>query len=163
MHYPCPNSIISTLNHPADESTEARALHSVHSITALSILARRRSNKMKGLQLLVGLMLIARAVHKQLIASLNHLGISLSYNQIMEWVKRLARETAKDSNLKKGEWILVFDNVNFQRKVRHETKQRHTESWDFTSRLAVKVGWLPPPELNCRGRWTTRFKRKVKS
>ena len=62
-------------------------------------------------------------------------------------MKRLAKETAEDSNLKEGEWILVFDNVNFQKKVRHERKQRHTESWDFTSRLAVKASRLPPPEL----------------
>ena len=61
--------------------------------------------------------------------------------------ERLAKETAEDSNLKEGEWILVFNNVNFQKKVRHERKQRHTESWDFTSRLAVKASRLPPPEL----------------
>ena len=77
MHSPCLSSTISTLNHPTDDSTEASVLQNVHSITALSILARKRSNKLKGLPLLVGLMLIARAVHKQVIANLNHLGISL--------------------------------------------------------------------------------------
>ena len=49
---------------------------------------------------------IARAVHIQVLASLNHLGISLSYNQTMEWVKRLAKETAEDSNLKEGNGFL---------------------------------------------------------
>ena len=65
----------------------------------------------------------------------------------MDWLKRLSKETTEDSNLREGEWILVFDNVNFQRKSTHERKQQNTESWDFTSRLTVKASRLPPPEL----------------
>ena len=105
---------------------------------------------MKGLQLLVSLLLTARAVSRQVITSLNHLGICLSYHQTMEWVKRLARETARDSTLKEGHWIVVFDNVNFQKRVRHERQHRHTESWNFTSRLAVRVAKIPPPEIEAK-------------
>lgn len=68
---------------------------------------------MKGLQLLVSLMLVARAVNKQVIASLNHLGVCLSCTQTIEWVKRVA----SDVRLKEGQWMLAFDNVNFQKKV----------------------------------------------
>ena len=126
-HSPHLHAIISTLNCPHDDSAQAHAIHNIRGITALSIIARRRSNKMKGLQLLVSLMLTARAVSRQVITSLNHLGICLSYHQTMEWVKRLARETARDSTLKEGHWIVVFDNVNFQKRVRHERQHRHTE------------------------------------
>ena len=45
----------------------------------------------------------------------------------------------------------MFDNVNFQKRVRHERAYRHVESWNFTSRLAVKVAKLPPPEVVAMG------------
>ena len=74
-------------------------------------------------------MLTARAVGRQVITSLNHLGTYIiSYHETMEWVKRLARETAMDSTLREGHWIVVFDNVSFQKRVRHERQHRHTES-----------------------------------
>ena len=115
-HSPLLNSIVTSLNCPAPDSAQDHVIHRIQGISALSILARRRSTKMKGLQLLISLMLVARAVNKQVIASLNYLGICLSYTQTMEWVKRLVKEVASDVSLKEGQWMLVYDNVNFQKK-----------------------------------------------
>ena len=150
-HSPHLLGIMSTLSSPGEDSAQAHPIHNIHSITAISILAKRKNHKIKGLQLLVSLMLIARAVHKKVITSLNHLGICLSYQQSMEWVKRLTKETKQNFKLKEGHWILVFDNVNCQKKIRHERMHRHTESWNFTSRLAVRINKLPPPDIEKKG------------
>lgn len=54
-HAPHLHSIASFLDFPSSESVQRQAIRRIQGITALSILAKRRSPKMKGLQLLISL------------------------------------------------------------------------------------------------------------
>ena len=116
-----------------DESSPSK----VRGVAALSILAKSSNSRSKELQLLVSLMLVARDSQK--LVSLNRLGLCLSYTQTKEWIKRIPSYHGDCSRYSEGEWILVFDKVNFFKKTRHERTDRSSQSWDYTSRLAEIV------------------------
>ena len=59
QHSPLLNSIVSSLDCPVPDSAQGHGIRRIQGIPALSILARRRSTAMKGIQLLIGLMLVA--------------------------------------------------------------------------------------------------------
>ena len=65
--------------------------------------------------------------------------------------QKARREAVSDIKRKEELRIVVFDNVNFHNKVGDERKLGQTESWNFTSSLAVKVAKLPPPEIMAKG------------
>ena len=121
----------------------------IHSLSALCVLAKKDSNQINSFQTLVGLMLIARATSKQVITDLNHIGVSLSYRELLRLVEQTATSADSSTEIQHGTWIVAYDNLNFHKKVFHERVGRHNESWDFTSRLATKVHRLPPETLLC--------------
>lgn len=136
------NTIQSLGRHPGSSRDN---LMSIHSLAALSILSKKGDDKLKALQLLLSLMTVARSVSKRVFETFNHLGLTLSYTQTWEYVRKFAAATERASQLKEATWIVAYDNINIHKRVMHERMCRH-EAWDFTSRLALKVKNTPPPE-----------------
>ena len=62
-------------------------------------------------------------------------------------MENTARAIEQSKELQTGHWIVAYDNINMQKKVVHERYSRHTEFWNFTSRLGIKVANLPPTEF----------------
>ena len=121
-------------------------LKDIHSLTAIAVVAKKNSDHVKGFQLLLSLILIARATSKSVITTLNHIGICLSDSQTIRYVENAARAIDKRRELQRGHWIVTYDNININKQVRHERFARHAEAWKFASRLAFKVSKLPPLE-----------------
>jgi hypothetical protein len=119
----------------------------IHNLAVLSILAKKKDDKLKGLQLLISLMMVARSVSKRVFDTFNHLGLCLSYSQTWDYVRKFAKEISRAIQLKEGTWIIAYDNINIHEKVQHERTFRYSEAWDFTSRLALQVVHTPPPAL----------------
>lgn len=128
-------------------ATTRSMVKDIHSLTALCVLAHKDSESVKGFQLLIGLMLVARAVGKQVITDLNHLGVSVSYSELLRTIEDTARAIDSSTDVQFGVWVVAYDNINIHKRVAHERTDRHAESWDFTSRIAVKVAHPPPQEL----------------
>ena len=69
---------------------------------------------MKGFQLRVSLMLVARATSKHVITDLNHIGVCLSYSQTFRYVEDIARVIDNSRQLQgsspcmEGNWIVVI-------------------------------------------------------
>ena len=111
-------------------------------VTALCVILKRRSVKVLGLQLLIGMMLVGRAtsrrvrqitnrpavhscvhVHiqiQQAITVLNHAGISVSYTTAWKYLRELVSQSHYQDLVRSGRWQWVFDNVNLHQTVRHE-------------------------------------------
>jgi len=115
--------------------TASEHFRNIRGLAALAVLAKQRNLRVSGLQQIVSLILIARSVPKQVISAFNHIGLCLSYTQSLEWVKRFRKENVAKANFSNGEWILVYDNINFHKKVRYERSTRQAKPRDFTSRL----------------------------
>ena len=120
----------------------------IYSFAAVCLLAKKASDNVKGFQLLVSLMLVARATSTQVITTLKHMGVCLSYSQTFRYVENAAKAMKQNRELQHGDWIVAYDNINIEKSVTHERHARHTEAWNFTSRLAVKVARLPPLDYN---------------
>ena len=120
-------------------------------VTLMSVLAKQKGMRLLMFQLLLSLMCFARAVSRPVLDTLNRVGICMSYQRTLDWLKEIAKKTTTEHQLEKGQWLLVYDNVNFQKKIRHERLGRKGESWNFTSRLAVKIDRLPPADLVAKG------------
>ena len=95
-------------------------LKDIHSLTATTVLAKN-SDHVKGFQLLLSLMLTARATSKSVITTLNHIAICLSYSQTIRYVENSARAIDKRRELQRGHWIVAYNNININKQVRHET------------------------------------------
>lgn len=98
----------------------------IHSLAVLSIIAKKQDDKLKGLQLLISLMMVARSASKWLFETFNHLGSCLSYSQTWDYVRKFATETARSTELKEGIWIVAYDNITIHKKVQHERMFRHS-------------------------------------
>ena len=107
------SQLIQSLEVPAEKDA---LLHSVRGTTVMAILARRGDNRFQGLQLVISLMLFARAVGRNVITSLNHIGVAMSYTPTLDWLRKAADDVSRSVNFREGRWMLVFDNVNFQKK-----------------------------------------------
>ena len=110
----------------------------IYSLAAVCLLAKKTRDKVKDFQLLVSLMFVAKATSKQVITTLNHMGVCLSYSQTFRNVENAARAIEQNSELQHGDWAVAYDNINIEKRVTHDRHARHTEAWNFTSRLAVK-------------------------
>ena len=126
--------LLSTIGGSRDFTRTVSNLKDIHSLTAIAVLAKKNSDHVKGFQLLLSLMLIARATSKSVITTLNHIGICLSYSQTIRYVENAARAIDKRRELQRGHWIVAYDNININKQVRHERFARHAEAWNFTSR-----------------------------
>ena len=122
-------------------------------VTLMSVLAKQKGMRLLMFQLLLSLMCFARAVSRPVLDTLNRIGICMSYQRTLDWLKEIAKKTTTKHQFEKGQgqWLLVYDNVNFQKKIRHERLGRKGESWNFTSRLAAKINRLPPADLVAKG------------
>ena len=143
-HAPKITSLLSSIG----QTDTTTGLKDIYSLAAVCLLAKKASDKVKGFQLLVSLKLVARATSKQVITTLNHMGVCLSYSQTFKYVGNAAKAIEQNRELQHGDWIVAYDNINIEKRVTHERHARHTEAWNFTSRLAVKVARLPPPDYN---------------
>lgn len=148
QHAPNITFLLSTIGSSGDVTKTVTTPKDIHSLAAISVLAKKNSDNVKGFQLLLSLMLVARATSKLVITTLNHIGICLSYSQTLRYIENAARTIENSRELSHGHWIVAYDNINIQKRMRHERFARHTEAWNFTSRLALKVAKLPPPEYN---------------
>ena len=144
-HAPQLTSLLSSIGQYADPGGIS-TLKGIHSLAAVCLMAKKNSDHVKGFQLLVSLMLVARATSKYVITDLNHIGVCLSYSQTFRYVEDIARAIDNSRQLQEGNWIVAYDNINIRKSVTHERHARHSESWNFTSRLAIKVSKLPPSE-----------------
>ena len=143
QHAPNITSLISSIG----QNSDVPASRDIPSLVAICLLAKKNSDKVKGFQLLLSLMLVARATSKQVITTLNHIGVCLSYRQTYRYVENTARAIEQSKELQTGHWIVAYDNMfKHAKKVVHERYSRLTESWNFTSRLGIKVANLPPNE-----------------
>ena len=109
-------------------------------IMSLCTMLNARSQKVNGMQLLLSLMLIARATSKQVstinirfgvvylivsctsqaITVLNNAGVCMSYRMSWEYLRKLTTEAEYLQVVRCGHWLWVYDNVNLHQKVRHE-------------------------------------------
>ena len=74
----------------------------VHSLFALIVLPKKDSPHVNGFQTLVGLMLLARGISKQVITGLNHIDVSLSYYEILRLVEQTADAIASSNAIQHG-------------------------------------------------------------
>ena len=51
---------------------------------------------------------------------LNQAGVCVSYSTAWRYLIQLTSEAMYDRAIRAGKWLWVFDNVNFQQRVRHE-------------------------------------------
>ena len=131
-----------------DPSMTTRSIvQEIHSLTSLCVLAKKDTDSVNGFQLLIGLMLVARALGKQVLTDLNHLGVCVSHSELLQKIEDTARTIESSTDIRQGVWIVAYDNIYIHRKVFHQKKDRHDESWDFRSRLAVKIAHPPPQEF----------------
>ena len=56
-------------------------------------------------------MLVARATSKQVITTLNHMGVCLSYSQTFSYVENAAKAIEQNRELQHGDWIVAYDNI----------------------------------------------------
>ena len=60
-------------------------------------------------------MTAARSLSKRVFDTYNHLGICLSYSQTWNYVRKFAKETFRVMQLKEGNWIVAYDNMNIHK------------------------------------------------
>ena len=90
----------------------------------------------------------------------------VSYSTAWRYLLQLTTEAKYDRAIQEGKWLWVFDNVNFQQRVRHERQgnnqniiknyynnntnciERHSSMMNLTSRLAVRIKYLPGWEFD---------------
>lgn len=56
----------------------------------------------------------------QAMSVLNHAGISLSYNTTWMYLTKLIAEADYMGQLKQGQWLWIYDNLNLHQTIRHE-------------------------------------------
>ena len=103
-HAPQLTSLLSSIGQYADPGGIS-TLKGIHSLAAVCLMAKKNSDHVKGFQLLVSLMLVARATSKHVITDLNHIGVCLSYSQTFRYVEDIARaidNSGGSRNLKRG-------------------------------------------------------------
>ena len=113
-------------------------------VMAICTLLNARSARVKGMQLMVSLMLVARGagrqvymytyirtnmhsndvkytiVHFQAMTLLNHAGVCMSYSATWEHLLDLTQQANLLSKIQSGHWILAYDNLNVHCSIRHE-------------------------------------------
>ena len=106
-------------------------------------------------------------VHVQAIMVLNHAGLCVSYATVWKYLKQLTAEARFLEIVREGHWLWVFDNLNVQRHVHHERQgkqyntcgdkkianflhksDRHSSMMNVTSRLALRIRYLPDFEFD---------------
>lgn len=60
------------------------------------------------------------SVKTQAMSVLNHAGICLSYNATWIYLTKLIEEADYMGQLKEGQWLWIYDNLNLHQTIRHE-------------------------------------------
>eukprot|EP00118_Oscarella_pearsei_P012703 m.95669 g.95669 ORF g.95669 m.95669 type:complete len:849 (+) comp36860_c0_seq1:177-2723(+) len=141
---PCLVSLLTGLGQYKEGFTPTKVLHTLSSIC---VLAKKNSDRVYGLQLMISLMLMARATSEKVFTVLNQLGMSLSYNKTHRFLEDIASDWQKSKALKERKWIVAYGNVNCMKRVNHESISKSSYSSNFTSRFAVEIMHIPPVEF----------------
>ena len=64
---------------------------------------------------MISFMLFARAFGRNVITSLDHTGVAMSYTQTLDLLRKAALDVSRSVNFREGRWMLVFEYVNFQK------------------------------------------------
>ena len=108
-------------------------------VMAICTLLNARSSWVKGLQLMISLMLVARASGRQVMwftlhiqtytwmliltqtmTLLNHAGVCMSYTATWDHLLAFTQEANLLTKVQTGNWIWAYDNLNIHRVHRHE-------------------------------------------
>lgn len=143
--------ITSMLNTSESNTPEAQRL--VVMISAM--LANARSSHSNYIQKVVGMYLYALKTPKRVIASLNHIGLSVSYLTLLRDL-RDAADTARNRLRTLGSKglaiIPVFDNLTFKAKVRQERIDNQAEFMTFMAGYVLVPPTMRSPPMFDRQR-----------
>ena len=99
--------------------------------TSMSILSYMRSRKCNAMQMEVGYFLYAQGARKRCIDTLNHLGISVSYQTVLRAITAISNKSQAELKVfirdYPSAWPSV-DNMNFYARVRD---QGSTINWKY--------------------------------
>ncbi len=125
----------------ARDDSDAITVQTMKATASLWTLLNARSSRVKGFQLLMGLMLVARATSRQVrmrqfssccirqfvialsvqaMEVLNYTGVCMSYHATWGYLRQLTTEAQYVDVVKEGHWQWVYDNINLHQRVRHE-------------------------------------------
>ena len=98
---------------------------------------------------------------------MNHVGVCHSYDATWQCLRHLTAEARFLEIIKQDHWIWIYDNLNFKKSIRHERSGMqvhisllkhtftsiysidiHPDMMNVTSRLAVKVKYLPEGNID---------------
>ena len=112
---PCLWKLLGRLSTP-----HASAETSISATIATSLLLKSKQPRSSGLQLLTTFLLIAKSTPKQVITTLNHLGMCLSYQHGWRRLKQIAEDEGQVQRLVQQPILWVYDNLNIPAGLCHE-------------------------------------------
>ena len=119
------------------QSADVTLVQEQKAVSALCTILNARCGKVKGLQLLISMMLIARSTGRQVRLKpkyttqwdytsiihyrfLNHAGICMSYNSTWLYLRQLTTQARYTDAVCSGRWLWIYDNLNIHQRVRRE-------------------------------------------
>jgi hypothetical protein len=105
-------------------------------VTVLAQLAQYRNSRTNFVQSIIALYLFASKVPKRVITSLNHIGFTVSYNCILEFLRKAAKHARQRLSqiAKSGKaFAVTFDNLTKMARVRDQRLFNHSSFLNMTA------------------------------